>query len=405
MGNCYFLASLSAIAENPNRIKKLFTQENNELSYNKEFGVYNIKICVQGQWKNVIVDEFFPCITKQRGPAFTRGNDGEIWVLLLEKAWAKVNGSYSEIEKGLTRECLHDFTGAPVLQLWLDDSSNHDYVWHELLRAEKNNYVMTCGSGDGKSLADYQKVGILKGQPYSLLGAYEINVEGKETRILKLRNPWQVVEWRGKYSDNDANFMKLTHQQKQLMGTKENADGSLSYIEGTQKRDREVWTAQPQDQELEAGVYYIYTKIDWNQSEIQDFVISTYGVNNTILTEITKYECPEFLRNIYIDHARNVSKKSKKLMHNKNAWVLLEQTDDGYFYLAIQNSTDQPMQCEFKFSKLEGLKLRKPFTGKISNFTVPSNNFEVVLIKVLDYNDLQGIQIKQSIIFKSKDQN
>jgi hypothetical protein len=41
--------------------------------------------------------------------------------MLLEKAWAKLNGSYVAIESGLTRECLHDFTGAPVLNIWLVD--------------------------------------------------------------------------------------------------------------------------------------------------------------------------------------------------------------------------------------------------------------------------------------------
>lgn len=59
-----------------------------------------------------------PCISEQRGPAFTRSHGNELWVMFLEKAWAKIYGSYDNIEGGLTRECLHDLTGAPTKTLW-----------------------------------------------------------------------------------------------------------------------------------------------------------------------------------------------------------------------------------------------------------------------------------------------
>lgn len=36
-------------------------------------------------------------------------------VLLLEKAWAKIFGSYEKIEGGLPREVLHALTGAPTM--------------------------------------------------------------------------------------------------------------------------------------------------------------------------------------------------------------------------------------------------------------------------------------------------
>jgi len=45
---------------------------------------------------------------------FTHGHDQELWVMIIEKAWAKINFSYDNIDGGFTREALHDFTGAPV---------------------------------------------------------------------------------------------------------------------------------------------------------------------------------------------------------------------------------------------------------------------------------------------------
>lgn len=43
--------------------------------------------------------------------------------MILEKAWAKVYGSYERIESGITRECLHDLTGAPTKVLFMDNET------------------------------------------------------------------------------------------------------------------------------------------------------------------------------------------------------------------------------------------------------------------------------------------
>lgn len=50
-------------------------------------------------------------------PAFSDSIDGGLWVILLEKAWAKVYKSYKKISGGLCLEALHDLTGAPVTEL------------------------------------------------------------------------------------------------------------------------------------------------------------------------------------------------------------------------------------------------------------------------------------------------
>jgi calpain-15 len=46
----------------------------------------------------VIVDDQFPCLYKR--PIFSSANGKELWVLVLEKVWAKIHGSYKRIEYG-----------------------------------------------------------------------------------------------------------------------------------------------------------------------------------------------------------------------------------------------------------------------------------------------------------------
>jgi len=39
----------------------------------------------------ITIDDNFVCFSKDKGPAFSKGNGPELWVLLLEKAYAKIN--------------------------------------------------------------------------------------------------------------------------------------------------------------------------------------------------------------------------------------------------------------------------------------------------------------------------
>ena len=69
----------------------------------------------------IIVDDYFPCYNSFNGPAFTKGNGNEIWVLILEKAYAKLYKSYERIEEGNSKEALHELTGAPTKIVYTND--------------------------------------------------------------------------------------------------------------------------------------------------------------------------------------------------------------------------------------------------------------------------------------------
>ncbi len=62
-----------------------------------------------------MVDDQIPCIVlhnKKPVPVFTRAiEDNEFWPSLIEKAYAKLHGSYERLETLSLRETISDFTG------------------------------------------------------------------------------------------------------------------------------------------------------------------------------------------------------------------------------------------------------------------------------------------------------
>ena len=217
LGDCYFLSSLASLAQNPARIRGLFisTKMNEE-------GVYCLRMCHEGIWRAVIVDDYFPCLGDRSGPAFSQSKPGEneLWVLLLEKAWAKLYGNYERIEAGLTRDVLGDLTGAPTKIIWTDDPT----IWDEMLNAFKKNYLLTAGAADEGQMEKYfQGKGMVTGHAYSLMGCYEILKE----KLVKLRNPWGCGEWQGPWGDSDPIWNALSEEEKDEVGYVNKDDGSF----------------------------------------------------------------------------------------------------------------------------------------------------------------------------------
>lgn len=59
------------------------------------------------------VDDYLPVRNGNRLP-FTKAYDGDIWVAIMEKVWAKVNGNYDHLPSGNPKESAPFFTSAPT---------------------------------------------------------------------------------------------------------------------------------------------------------------------------------------------------------------------------------------------------------------------------------------------------
>jgi len=111
LGDCFLLAAMSVIAaSHPELIRRLFIRE--ALQPGAPVGV---RLFVDGEWRIVLVDQRVPVGPTGR-PLFGRARQPNLmWVPLLEKAYAKLYGSYAAITGGNVSEALHDLTGCACL--------------------------------------------------------------------------------------------------------------------------------------------------------------------------------------------------------------------------------------------------------------------------------------------------
>lgn len=117
------------MAEVPERVYSRFiTKEINRA------GIYMVTLFVNGVETPVIVDDHLPSIYGQS--AFAKTASGELWVSILEKAWAKVHGCYTIMEGGFPLNASLHLQGVPGYQLdhkdYMDDVAKTTEFWETL---------------------------------------------------------------------------------------------------------------------------------------------------------------------------------------------------------------------------------------------------------------------------------
>lgn len=88
-------------------------------------GLYGVYLCHDGEFIQIALDDYFPC-SQDGGPIFSKCKATELWVLFLEKAYAKIYGTYDSIEAGMAGEALRDLTGAPYEYYKRDDKTSNE---------------------------------------------------------------------------------------------------------------------------------------------------------------------------------------------------------------------------------------------------------------------------------------
>jgi calpain len=186
----------------------------------RDKGIYVFRFFKNFKWRYILIDDRIPCYKSTKLPCFGKCRDlHETWVPLIEKAYAKLHGSYESLISGFIDDALTDLSGYVAEKVHMHDKNDvfpnkkaikdSDSFWDYLKSRRKDKCMMGCsvsGPVEHEIVLDGIRTGILANHAYGILDVIELPNEELEKdrkfhRLLRVRNPWGQVEWKGKWGD------------------------------------------------------------------------------------------------------------------------------------------------------------------------------------------------------------
>ncbi|XP_040189037.1 calpain-3 isoform X10 [Rana temporaria] len=267
LGDCWFLAAIACLTLNEKLLFRVIPPEQN---FTENYaGIFHFQFWRYGDWIDVIIDDCLPTFNNQL--VFTKSSQrNEFWSALLEKAYAKLHGSYEALKGGNTTEAMEDFTGgvtefyeikdAPkdlfkimkkafergsLIGCSIDEANGLSYgisppdMGQALIRMIQSEGDKQPGlEGKGLEPKPYVAIvpsqfetrmasGLVKGHAYSVTGVEETTFKADKVKLVRLRNPWGQVEWNGSWSDNSKEWNIIDKSEKSRLQHQIKEDGEF----------------------------------------------------------------------------------------------------------------------------------------------------------------------------------
>ena len=223
IGNSYFISALQFLAEEPSRIISLFDskEENNK---NKENNYFEVFTYINGYKSKIIIDDKFPFIENKENIelAFCRINDktNNIWPLILEKVWAKINSSYEDIIEGNVSDIFYFYTPNPIKIYHHDIKYNN--LFDKIKNAIDNDFIVCADINSQKENLLLNKLGVLSNHAYRIIGyGTLLDSNGNLYNLIKIKNNYEITSWIGdwgpgsiKWSDEFKRYLNYNPEKE-----------------------------------------------------------------------------------------------------------------------------------------------------------------------------------------------
>lgn len=241
LGDCWLMAALACVAERPDVLEQAIVTKHVDPRGKYHFRLWNqVRNSPGKKWVEVVIDENIPVHPGSLKPKFARTHCNEMWVLLLEKAFAKLYGGYDRLDGGQMSWALTAITGNPAVTLtrdppkrdgWSDgrETVSNDQLFILLHKMRRNGAFVCCAM-----IEPQEKMGLIDGHAYSIIQFHKVRRGAFSTsffRMVQIRNPHGQTEWQGAWSDRNRAWSDYPHVHQQLYGTSQRVEDGAFWMQ------------------------------------------------------------------------------------------------------------------------------------------------------------------------------
>ena len=355
LGDCYFLSVLSALSENPERIKKLIPK-----SKISDKGIYECNVFLHGYEIPIVIDDYFPVIENEDNNIAFAGINQEsksIWPLLLEKVWAKCNLSYEDIINGNSADAFQFLSPAPFGTYY--HSNDNKSLFDIIDNSIKKNYIVVSDITltENTNLDYLSKMGLLTNHAYNIIDTVTLKQNSAEVKLLKIRNLWGTNEWKGDWSDNSG---KWTENFKRTVKLEKKEDGIF-------------WMAYEDFIQFYTSTHICQIHDDFNYN-CKKIKVNSNEFFNIAKVNVNKNSSGYFLVNL---KNKRIYQNLKGIDNFNNPFcsmIVFKQDKNGFKYIGSDSGKHDRLYVECENMEQGSYYIAVTFPKESKNFEL--NNFE-----------------------------
>ena len=355
LGDCYFLSVLSALSENPERIKKLIPK-----SKISDKGIYECNVFLHGYEIPIVIDDYFPVIENEDNNIAFAGINQEsksIWPLLLEKVWAKCNLSYEDIINGNSADAFQFLSPAPFDTYY--HSNDNKSLFDIIDNSIKKNYIVVSDITltENTNLDYLSKMGLLTNHAYNIIDTVTLKQNSAEVKLLKIRNLWGTNEWKGDWSDNSG---KWTENFKRTVKLEKKEDGIF-------------WMAYEDFIQFYTSTHICQIHDDFNYN-CKKIKVNSNEFFNIAKVNVNKNSSGYFLVNL---KNKRIYQNLKGIDNFNNPFcsmIVFKQDKNGFKYIGSDSGKHDRLYVECENMEQGSYYIAVTFPKESKNFEL--NNFE-----------------------------